>query len=392
MRIVTVIKTSTGASWLLPLMSALLDSGHEPVVLLPQPDGPLGSRLRAAGITVTAAAAPAQSRSPLAQLRGVWRLRAQLRELRPDVLHYHLYASALSARFASLGLGVPRVHMVPGPLYLENPVINAVERWLCRLDDIVICTSDHLRDRYQRLGLPSDRLPVIPYGVDCNRFTPASDAERGAARMRLSAGPDDFVALCVAYIYAPKRLVHRGAGIKGHEVLLAAWSRFVSAGGRGRLLFVGSGFGPAGEQHREQLRAAGAGLAGADSVTWVDGVEDVRAFYAAVDVSVSPSLSENYGAVAEASACGVPSIASAVGGMPELVDAGTGYLVPPRDVGALTQALHDAARDRDTGALTHRGAAARRRALERLQLGPLMVSYTAWMESLGAPDEVRTHR
>ncbi|WP_198144241.1 glycosyltransferase [Parafrankia sp. EUN1f] len=342
----TVLKTGNGCLWTIPILTALADDGHEVVVLLPEEDSALARRCAQRGIRVVRSPAPVPSRSPLRQAAGVWQLRTLLRELDPDVLHYHLYASAVLARLASLGRGPSRrparVHMVAGPLYLENRLIELVERWFARADDLVVCSSGHLRERYLALGVRPDRLPTASYGVDLVSFVPPGAAARAKARAELGLDPSAFVAVCVAYFYPPKRLVHRGQGIKGHEVLLEAWSRFASRSGPATLVLVGGGHGPGGEAYRDRLRSWAAGLPGAASVVWAGPAQDVRPFYAAADVSVSPSLSENYGAVAEASACAVPSIASAVGGLPELVKDHNGWLVPPGDPAALTVAVRAA--------------------------------------------------
>ncbi|OAA26738.1 glycosyltransferase [Frankia sp. EI5c] len=353
MRIAVVLKTGNGCLWTIPILTELRARGHEVRVLIPEVDSPLGRRCAQLGIPVQASPAPARSRSPLRHAASVWQLRALLRQLDPDIVHYHLYASAVLTRLATLGRGrggrPARAHMVAGPLYLENPLIRAVERHFARLDDVVICSSGHLRERYRDLGLPATRLPTASYGVDLETFTPAAGEARAKARADLGLDPAGFVAVCVAYFYAPKRLVHHQQGIKGHQALLRAWSLFreqagLERAGRGAatLILVGGGHGAAGAAYRDRIRSWAGRLPGADSVVWVDSTADVRPYYAAADVSVSPSLSENYGAVAEASACGVPSIASAVGGLPELVDDRTGWLVPPSDPLALATALRSA--------------------------------------------------
>jgi glycosyltransferase involved in cell wall biosynthesis len=252
--------------------------------------------------------------------------------------------------------------MVAGPLYLENRVISAVERVFSRADHMIICSSGHLRERYLRLGTPTARVSEISYGVDLTHYRPADPETQAKARAELGLGQDAFVAVCAAYFYAPKRLVYRGRGVKGHEMLLAAWSIYRASGGTGVLLVVGAGFGPGGDGYYARVRAWAGRLPGAESMVWTGSCPDVQPYYAAADVSVSPSLSDNYGAVAEASACGVPSIASAVGGLPELVDDSTGWAVPPSDPEALARALHSASTARAAGGLTTRGAAARRRA------------------------------
>ncbi|MBA3488162.1 MAG: glycosyltransferase, partial [Longispora sp.] len=83
--------------------------------------------------------------------------------------------------------------------------------------------------------------------------------------------------------------------------------------------------------------------------------------YAAADVSVSPSLSDNHGAALEASSMGVACIVSDAGGLPETVDEQSGWVVPRADLPALIQALESAYQDFDSCDLPARGARARER-------------------------------
>jgi glycosyltransferase involved in cell wall biosynthesis len=250
---------------------------------------------------------------------------------------------------ATAGTATPHVFMSAGPLYLENSAIRLLERSLCRLDSHLICSSGALYRAYRELGLPRERLSLIPYTVDSTWGPPAGDVERAAARRTLGLDADAFVAVCVAYFYAPKRLVHRGRGIKGHDVLLDGWEEYRRRGGQGVLLLVGGGFGNRGEAYRADLRAR---YAAVPAVKWVETVEDVRPYYLAADVSVTPSLSDNLGAPAEAAALGVPSVASDVGGLPEIVvDGWTGWLVTAGDPDDLASALEAA---RELGAVERR--------------------------------------
>jgi glycosyltransferase involved in cell wall biosynthesis len=235
---------------------------------------------------------------------------------------------------------VPHVFVSPGPLYLENPVIHAVERVGWRFDAHVVATSDALDDAYRRLGVPGSRRSNIAYSIGADWTSPTTPEERAAAREAIGLDADELVAVCLAYFYAPKRLVHRGTGIKGHDVLLEAWRRHRADGGQGTLLVVGGGYGPAGEAHRQDLMAR---FGDVDGVRWVGHVDDVAPWYQAADVSIAPSRSENHGAAAEASLLAIPTIASRVGGLPELVVEGeTGWLVPPDDPAALLDALRKA--------------------------------------------------
>ncbi|HYN93540.1 MAG TPA: glycosyltransferase [Pilimelia sp.] len=360
LRVALVLKTSEGGAWTVPHVDRLRARGHEVVALLPAGPGRLRTALAERGVPVLDSAFDFRFRPAPAAVRGLVGLRRQLRGLRPDVVHYHLYASALAGRLCGLGLRARRVHMVAGPLYLDSPVIRSVERLLVRLDHLTIAGSEHTAARYRALGVPAARTPVIPYGVDTGRFTPPSAAERARARAALGIADDILLAVMVAYVYAPKRAVYAGRGIKGHDVLLAAWRAFHAAAPKSHLLVVGAGFDAAGEAYRQELLAR-YGVGGEPSVTWLSSVADVREYYRAADVSVSPSLSENHGAALEAGAMGLPSIVSDAGGLPETVDPAAGWLVPRGDAAPLAAALGMAYREFEVGVLADRGRRARRR-------------------------------
>jgi glycosyltransferase involved in cell wall biosynthesis len=122
---------------------------------------------------------------------------------------------------------------------------------------------------------------------------------------------------------------------KGHAVLLDALALLAARGVEPLCLAAGTG--PEGDALQDRARSLG--ITG--SVRWLGQVADVRPVLAAADVVVMPSLAEGLGVAAiEAMAAGRPVVASAVGGLPELItDDVQGLLVPPRDAGALATAL-----------------------------------------------------
>jgi len=365
MNVLVLLKTADGGFWSVPLAEAVRDRGADVTFALPSTTGALADAVRAAGMPVVTAAAPRPGVGPARQPAALRRLRRQLRDdLRPDVVVSHLYASALAGRLATAGTPVPHVFMSAGPLYLENRLIHALERQLCRLDEHVICSSGVLYEAYRDLGRPIERLSLIPY-PRARGWAEGAPSSRTEARRALGLPADGFVACCVAMFYGPKRLVHRGVGIKGHDVLLDAWARYRHGGGAGELVLVGSGFGPGGEQHRTELRARYGTVPG---LRWIDRVADVRPYYRAADVSVAPSRSENYGAAAEAGELGVPTIASRAGALPELVaDGWNGWTVPVGDAAGLAAAIASAdAAGRDER--TRRGSRARQRTAELFDL------------------------
>lgn len=361
--IVIMIKTNQGGAWILPHIAEMRRRGHRVTVVLPPGDGRLRRSLDAAGIATADSPFDFSFRPQASSIAQLLRLRRLLKRLSPDVVNYHLYASALAARAATFGLPVRRAHMVAGPLYLDSRLIRWVERVLVRLDDVLIAGSDHTADRYLALGKRPSQVVSIPYGVDTERFRPATDAQRASARAELGLQSSDILFVMVAYTYAPKRLVHQGLGIKGHDVLLDAWQTVRTTNPRCRLLIVGGGFDAAGESHRQVLIER-FGLDAAESrVDWRDSVADVRPIYAAADASVCPSLSENHGAALEATSSGVACIVSDAGALPETVDERTGWTVAAGDPAALAQAILAAAADPDD--LRRRGLLARERTAAR---------------------------
>lgn len=393
MRVALLIKTNEGGLWTLPQIDELRSRGHEVTVVLPAGNGRLRQALDAHRVPVVESEFAFRFAPRLSTMTGLLRLRRQLAALAPDVVFYHLYASALAARIATARLGVARVHMVAGPLYLESAVIRAAERWLVRLDTVTIGGSDFTARCYRELGRSVDVTPAIPYGVDTTVFRPTD--ERVGCAVRAELGVDDaaFVVVMVALVYGPKRSVHRGRGIKGHDVLLDAWTTFQRRHPGSHLIIVGGGFDESGEIYRAQLMERYGLPADGRGITWLSTGADVRRYYAAANLSVSPSLSENHGAALEAGAMGVPSIVSDAGALPETVGPGTGWVVPRQNVPALVAALEVAHAEHRTGVLPARGLRAREFMEHRFDRRATSSAVVDVIESVGRePDESAHHR
>ncbi|WP_424936878.1 MULTISPECIES: glycosyltransferase family 4 protein [Bacteria] len=370
-RVGIVLKTGAGGMWILPQIAALRARSAEVVVVVPDEGGRLTDALaeRARedeGVVIHRTPYRFSLRPSPGNLAALVRFRGELRALQLDAVLYHLYASTLATRFALGGRGVRRVQMVAGPLHLESRAIRAVERLLHRADHAIICGSGAIERIYRGLGAAPHRLRTIPYGVDTAAFRPEGVRARRRARKALGVADDAFLAVMVAFVYAPKGMVHRGRGIKGHEDLLAAWRGFAEDHPEARLVIVGGGFRPEGERYREEIVARAGGDLGAMNVTWLDTVREVGEIYAAADLSVSPSLSENHGAALEASSMAVPSVVSDAGGLPETVSVGeTGWIVEAGNPADLRHGLEQAHAAWREGRLRAMGEHARARAVER---------------------------
>ncbi len=185
------------------------------------------------------------------------------------------------------------------------------------------------------LRIDADRFEVLPNGVDTERFVPT--ARRYTIRRELNLPADRRVILTVANLKP----------VKGHRVLFDALAGLRSFAGRVTLVLVGADYldGSLRQMAETELPEFDIRFAGRH--------DDVLPWLQTADLFVLPSLYEGLSnALLEAMACGVPVIATDVGGNPEVIEHGrTGLLVPPGDAVELATALRYLLEDDDLRAL-----------------------------------------
>jgi glycosyltransferase involved in cell wall biosynthesis len=238
------------------------------------------------------------------------------RSIGADVVHTcDLYANIFGLPAAAVA-GVPvrignRREILTGD---KSAAQLAAQRWAYRAAHAVVANSDAACDQLVREGVPPDRLHLIANGLDATRFVPNPEPRSAIRRI-----------VTVANLRPEK----------GHDTLLAAAPRILERYPDATLTFVGDG--PQ-RDHLETLTRA-LGLTG--RVTFLGECRDVVPALTASDLFVLPSRSEAFpNALIEAMAAGLPVVATAVGGIPEVVsDGGNGLLVPPDDTYALADAV-----------------------------------------------------
>jgi glycosyltransferase involved in cell wall biosynthesis len=274
--------------------------------------------------------------SPGRDLRSLRELTGLMRAERPDLVHSYTPKAGLLAMLAARATGVPhRFHTVQGmPLVTaggpKRLILNATERATYLAATRIFSSSHSLCELIP--GTFPARPPAVigggsVNGIDGTRFSPevVSEAARRHLRAELDIPTGDRVLVFVG------RLV----GDKGVTELLQAFDALADPATT--LLLVGAeepALDPLPVATRELMdRHPKVRLAG-----WAT---DVRPYMSISDVLVLPSYREGFGMVlAEAGAMGVPVIATDIPGCRDVViDGVNGLLVPPRDVGALTEAL-----------------------------------------------------
>ena len=250
----------------------------------------------------------------------------------PDLVHAHFWMSGLAALSATRDVNVPVVQTFhalgvtkrrfQGRADTSPPVRIRMERALARAVDRVVATSTDEVAELVRLGATRKRITVVPSGVDVDQFTPDGPVAERGDRPRV---------LCIG------RLVPR----KGFDTVIRALVGVPDA----ELVIAG---GPAAAELADDPEATRLiGLAQrfgvADRVRLIGAVArpDVPALLRSADIVVCTPWYEPFGIVPlEAMACGVPVVASAVGGfLDTVVDGSTGTLVPPRRPDRLAAAM-----------------------------------------------------
>jgi glycosyltransferase involved in cell wall biosynthesis len=252
------------------------------------------------------------------------RVRAMVRDLRPDLVHaLHLTSYGFLAGLSGFQ---PSIVSVWGTDVLEAPSLTPLHRWITRhalrRAGAITATGLRLAEAtlpYAPAGKP---VTVIPYGVDLDRFAPAPRVAR------------DEVVVGAASRLSPE---------KGFDALLRAAAVLRARGVPVRVLLAGDG--PA----RAALERLTDDLRIREHVEFAGEVphDGVPAVLQRLDIFAMPSTWEGFGVSAlEASAMELPAVASDIHGIPDVVDDGrTGILVPPADPAALAAAIERLARD-----------------------------------------------
>ncbi len=320
---------------------ALLESGvAEP---------PLLSELRDTKVHVIPVVYPA--RSFRAQRRSV---REICRRARPDVLHSHGYLpDVLSASFGRVFQSV-RVSTVHG--FIGGDLRNRFYEWLQRRSyarfDAVVAVSKKLATELGASRWSKERLHTLP-----NAWSPsASRFARDIAREKLCLPRDIFTVGWVG------RIGHE----KGPDILLEALSQLAAV--RLHVVFIGQG------RERAALQTRATELGVDDSVSWTGELPDASRFFPAFDVFVNSSRTEGTPiTLFEAMDAAVPIIATAVGGVPDVVSPEEALLIPSEDPDALASAIRDVHDSRAKAAARAERARAR---LERdFAVSPWIESY-----------------
>jgi len=256
----------------------------------------------------------------LAALWKIWRLK-------PQLIHaFELLSPTTVAVIAKRLFGVPLVVKVLrggelGDIYkvLRGRGGQRRAKWIVRSVDAFMVISREIEVELTNLGVPPSKMFFIPNGVDVERFRPLDVQEKAETRARLGL-PAGLMGIFAGRLDREKRL----------DQLLAVWPRVRISDASAFLVLAGTG------SDEKRLRA----MAG-DGVDFVGSVADVAPYLQSADLFILPSATEGLSnSMLEALACGLPTVATAVGGATDVIKDGVhGLLIPPDAPTKLSDAI-----------------------------------------------------
>ena len=322
-RVVEVMATGTngGAQEHVFALASRLCSDRYDVRVISLSHGSSVRRLQKAGIEASVIDEPDDRLAVRA-------LAEELADFEPEVVHNHMYRAEVIGTLAALHLGENGCRRPAVISTVHSSRVRCVDdreklRQLTPLMDRLIVVSRAIERKIAEEGRKGAPISLIYNGVDLQRY----NHQQPCCTLHEDYGIDAEAPIV--------GIVARLEAEKGHRTLIDAWPDVLAAVPSAWLLIIGEG------SERDSLESQAQSLGIEHRVVFTGRREDVPAVTAALDISVLPSYREAQGlSVLEAMALSRPVVASAVGGIPEMIEDGvTGLLVPPHDCEALAAAI-----------------------------------------------------
>ncbi len=290
-----------------------LDRSRYEVRALSLSSGSAVYRLRRLGISVDIIDEPDDESA-------IRELTAYLRRDEIDLVHAHMYRAEVVGTRAAIAARTPVIMAtVHSSRNRSEADMQTLAELTPRMDGLIV-PSESIRSKVVREGRVGAEFAIIPNGVDLSRFS--GSVPPYALRSEFGIPRDAFLAGVIARLEPEK----------GHAHLIDAWRAVVEAVPNAWLAIVGEG---------SQANALRRRAANVPQVVFTGRRDDISALTADLSVAVLPSLREAQGiSILEAMARCRPVIASAVGGIPEVITSGVdGLLVPPESPPDLAAAI-----------------------------------------------------
>lgn len=290
------------------------------------PPGPLAGEIRSLRRHIELDVINMNSRFSLESIR---KIRAQIKHVKPQLIHIHGTRAGALARLAAIGLNIPVIyteHLWTKEFHLDNRFLNFLHfsgYWFLDLfTNLNIAVSGAVKEFLIDSGISRDgKIKIIYNGIEPARHS--ADIFRHEEILIGTVGT----------------LNHN----KGIQFLIRALPLIRKEFPTARLEIIGDG--PYKKNLVQEVKKCKLGSA----VKFVGFVADVERYLSKFDCYVQPSLSESFGlAIVQAMSLGLPVVATHTGGIPEIITQGiTGFLIPPKKPRIIAESVIEILRDKE---------------------------------------------
>lgn len=333
-RIVARMNVGGPARQIIELSKGLSPRGFETFILTGEPapwEGDLREEAERAGARMYTIPGLGARVRPAGDAVALWNIIKLLKSLKPDVVHTHTAKAGFLGRVAGRFMNhTKRVHTFHGTVFNHyfspavSKIIQNTERVLAKKTDRIVAVSHAVADEVERIGVPLEKIRVIEPVIDLEPFLKI-EHRRGDLRVKYNILENEY---CIGW-------AGRFVNIKDPASFLNAAALVAAESPEARFVMIGAG------PLEGEMRALALKLNIQERVVFVGMRGDMAAAYADFDLLVNSSLKEGMPvSLLEGMAAGVPIVATAAGGTPELVaEERSAFLVPAGDARVLARAI-----------------------------------------------------
>lgn len=338
MKVLQIVKTNEGATWAFHQAKWLHEHGVEMITVLPCLKGGMAEKYKENGMSIVEADLSLPIAKPWKLLKNVNKIKNLVQEIEPDLIHCHFVTNIMMARLALINSHVPRLFQVPGPLHLESWLFRKAELILSKENDYWAGSCKRTCEIYRENGIPAEKIFLSYYGNYSLKSEDQYLESQQILHREYHLKEDQILVGMVSYFYKPKKVLFQRRGLKGHEDFIDAVALVRKKYSNVIGIIIGDAWGDARKYVEKVVNYAENKCQ--NGIVFTGFRTDVKKIYRELDMAVHPSHSENLGGASESLAAGVPTIATNVGGFPDIVIHGkTGYTVQPKSAGELAGAM-----------------------------------------------------
>lgn len=338
MKILQIVKTSDGAKWAFEQAKYLKENGINIITIIPSSNGKIAQKYINNNMKIIIGDFSLPIKKPWLYFVRKKQLIKIINEEKPDIIHFHFVTNILFGRIALRRIKIPRLFQVPGPLHLENPLIRKIEIALSNRFDYWAPACKYSKKIYDKY-VDNNRVFLAYYG---GYGGDSVDEYKKGTKLhdQYNISNDKIVIGMVSYFYKPKYYLGQTRGIKGHEDFIDAIDILNKKHNNIQAIIIG---GPWGKSKKYEEKVKKYVLKKKiKNIIFTGYRDDIKQIYKEIDIAVHPSHSENLGGAAESLAAGVPTVATNIGGFPDIVINGkTGYICPEKNPEKLAEAINN---------------------------------------------------